>query len=202
MHAAGPVFLLDVGQGLEVAPVMGVAGPVTHILKVKVTGEIVMNEDTRDVSVDIAGSGADAQDGQERGAQQVEPTGTAFDADSGFVEVFDRDHGPDPVDDVLEALCGAPAHGGDRSRGNRHGEPVAHQVGQSRLGTDLDMQQIAHSRGDAWPVLDRDGHPRREDRVGHGGAGGRIVIHDMVRDRSRGQGRSPLARLIAARLRG
>ena len=101
----------------------------------------------------------------------MEPTGAAFDAGSGFVEVFDRDHGPDPVDNILEALCGAPAHGGDRGCGDRHGEPVAHQVGQSRLGTDLDMQQIAHPCRDAGTVLDRDGHARRKDHAGHGAAG-------------------------------
>ncbi len=87
----------------------------------------------------------------------MEPTGAAFDAGSGFVELFDRDHGPDPVDNILEALCGAPAHGGDRGCGDWHGEPVAHQVGQSHLGADLDMQQIAHPCRDAWPVLDRGG---------------------------------------------
>ncbi len=109
VHAAGPVFLPDADQDLEVAPVMGVAGRVTHVLEGKVAGGIVMDEDARDVPVDIAGSGADAQDGQERGAQQVEPTGADFDADFGFVKVSDRGHGPDPVgdpvDDILEALC-------------------------------------------------------------------------------------------------
>ena len=90
VHAAGPVFLPDVDQGLEVAPVIGVAGRVTHAFEGKVTGGIVMNEDACDVPVDIAVSGADAQDGQERGAQHVEPTGATFDADSGFVEVSDR----------------------------------------------------------------------------------------------------------------
>ncbi len=119
---------------------MGIAGRVTHTLEGNVTGIIVMNEVARDVPVDIAASGADTQDGQERGAQQVEPRGAAFDAGSGFVEMFDRSHGSDPVDDVLEALCIAPAHGGDRGCGDLHGEPVAHQVGQSFLGTELDMQ--------------------------------------------------------------
>ncbi len=32
------------------------------------------------------------------------------------------------------------------------------------------MQQIAYPRGNAWPVLDRGGHARREDRAGHGAA--------------------------------
>ncbi len=69
---------------------VGVAGRVTHVLEDKVAGGIVMDEDSCNVPVDIAASGVDAPDGQERGAQQVEPTGTTFDADSGFVEMSDR----------------------------------------------------------------------------------------------------------------
>ncbi len=97
VYAAGPVFHFDVDRGLEFARVMSVAGRVTYALKGKVTGVIVMDEDVRDVPFDIAGSDADAQNDQERDARQVEPTGAALDAASGFVEVFDRGHGSDPV---------------------------------------------------------------------------------------------------------
>ncbi len=132
---------------------MGVAGRVTHILEGNVTGEIVMDEGARDVPVDIGASGADVQDGQEWGAQHMEPAGTAFDVGSGFVKVFDRGHGPDPVDDVFEALCSAPAHDGDRGCGDRHGEPVVHQVGQSLLETDRTCSRsLTHAvmRGPYW----------------------------------------------------
>ena len=44
-----------------------------------------------EVLFDIAASRADAQDGQEWGAQHVEPAGTGGDPQAGFVEVLDRD---------------------------------------------------------------------------------------------------------------
>ncbi len=152
VHAPGPVFLPDVDQDLEFAQVIGVAGRVTHAIEGKVTGVIVMDEGARDVPVDIAASGADAQDDQERGAQHVELTGAAFDANSGFVEMFDRGHGPDPVDDILEVLYGAPAHGSGRGCGHWQGKQVAHEVGQSCLGTDPCSRSLTHAvmRGPYW----------------------------------------------------
>ena len=76
VHALCPVFLLDVDQGLEFAQVMGVAGAVAHALEGEVGGVIVVDEDAFEVLFDIAASCADAQDGQEWGAQHVEPAGT------------------------------------------------------------------------------------------------------------------------------
>ena len=58
MHAPGPVFLLDLDQGLEFAQVMSVAGAVAHALESEVAGVIVMDEDALEVLVDIAASGA------------------------------------------------------------------------------------------------------------------------------------------------
>ena len=55
---------------------MGVAGAVAHALECEVGGVIVMDEDAFEVLFDIAASRADAQDGQEWGAQHVEPAGT------------------------------------------------------------------------------------------------------------------------------
>ena len=91
VHALCPVFLLDVDQGLEFAQVMGVAGAVAHALEGELGGVIVMDEDAFEVLFDIAASRADAQDGQEWGAQHVEPAGTGGDPQAGFVEVLDRD---------------------------------------------------------------------------------------------------------------
>ena len=113
VHALCPVFLLDVDQGLEFAQVMGVAGAVAHALEGEVGGVIVMDEDAFEVLFDIAASRADAQDGQEWGAQHVEPAGTGGDPQAGFVEVLDRDRCADHVCDMgeegLEAPGGSPA---------------------------------------------------------------------------------------------
>ena len=57
---------------LEFAQVMSVAGAVAHALESEVAGVIVMDEDALEVLVDIAASGADAQDGQQWGAEHVE----------------------------------------------------------------------------------------------------------------------------------
>ena len=175
VHALCPVFLLDVDQGLEFAQVMGVAGAVAHALEGEVGGVIVMDEDAFEVLFDIAASRADAQDGQEWGAQHVEPAGTGGDPQAGFVEVLDRDRCADHVCDMgeegLEAPGGSPAHGGDRGCGDGHCEEVAHEFGQALLGNELGVQQVAHPGGDAWPVLDRGGHAVREDGSCHGGAG-------------------------------
>ena len=175
VHALCPVFLLDVDQGLEFAQVMGVAGAVAHALEGEVGGVIVMDEDAFEVLFDIAASRADAQDGQEWGAQHVEPAGTGGDPQAGFVEVLDRnrcaDHVCDMGEEGLEAPGGSPAHGGDRGCGDGHCEEVAHEFGQALLGNELGVQQVAHPGGDAWPVLDRGGHAVREDGSCHGGAG-------------------------------
>ena len=90
MRAGCPVFLLDLDQGLELAQVMGVAGPVAYALESEVGGVIVVDDDAVELLVDMAASGGDAQDGQQRGAQHVEPPGPGGDAYAGLVEVFDR----------------------------------------------------------------------------------------------------------------
>ena len=90
MHPLCPVFLLDVDQGLEFAQVMSVAGPVAYALEREVGGVIVMDDDALEVLLDMAASGADAQDSQQWGAQHVEPAGPGGDAQAGFVEVLDR----------------------------------------------------------------------------------------------------------------
>ena len=109
-----------------------------------------------------AASRADAQDGQEWGAQHVEPAGTGGDPQAGFVEVLDRDRCADHVCDMGEE--------GPKRLAVRRPMAVIVAVemdtakrslmgsGQALLGNELGVQQAAHPGGDAWPVLDRGGH--------------------------------------------
>ena len=96
---------------------MGVAGPVAHALESEVGGVIVMDDDAIELLVEMATPGGDAQDGQQRGTQHMEPMGPGGDAYAGLVEVFDRGCGADDlcdtIEEALEAPGGAPAHGGD-----------------------------------------------------------------------------------------
>ena len=134
-----------------------------------------MDEDALEVLADIAAPGADAQGGEQRGAQHVEPADPCGDAQAGLVEVLDggffADAPGDTGEEALEAPGGAPAHGRDRGRGERHGEEVVHELAQALLGHELGVQQITHPRGDAWSVLDRGGDAVREGGHGHGRAG-------------------------------
>ncbi len=63
----------------------------------------------------------------ERRLRVVESDGPVEDAITGFGDKID--HGPGPVPAGLACAVRCTAHGGDRGRGHRPGEPVAHQVG-------------------------------------------------------------------------
>ena len=51
-------------------------------------------------------------------------------------------------------------------------EEIAHELGEALFGNELSVQQVAHPRGDARPVLDRGGYAEREGGWRQGAAGG------------------------------
>ena len=176
VDAGCPVLFLDLDQGLEFTQVMGVAGPVAHALQSEVGRVVVMDDDAAERLIDMAAPGSDAQDGQPRCAQHVEPLGPAGDANAGLVEVLDRGCGADDLCDMiaegLEALDGAPGHGGDGGCRDLDREEVAHDPGDAHFRNELGVQQVGHPCGDARPVLDRGSHAVREGGRRHGAAGG------------------------------
>ena len=153
----------DVDQGLELAQVMGVSGAVAHALEGEVGGVIVMDEDAFEVLFDIAASRADAQDGQEWGAQHVEA--------SGYGAAIRRPVSSRCLTGTAVRITSATwARKGSKRLAVRRPMAVIVAVemdtakrslmssAKALLGNELGVQQVAHPGGDAWPVLDRGGH--------------------------------------------
>ena len=70
-----------------------------------------MDEDALEVLADIAAPGADAQGGEQRGAQHVEPADPCGDAQAGLAEVLDGGFFADDPGDTGEEALEAPGGG-------------------------------------------------------------------------------------------
>ena len=64
LQAPGPVFLLGLDEGPELAQAMGAAGTVAHPFESEAGGQIVMDDDAFELLVETATSGGGAQDGE------------------------------------------------------------------------------------------------------------------------------------------
>ena len=168
LHAARPVFLLDLDQRRKFAHVIGVAQRVQHARHGVVGLPVVMHDGADDVRQQAAASGAGAVEGEPSGRGNVQPLGLAADANAGLVHVLDGGGG-DAVahrgDEILQAGGAAAADPRDGRSGDPDAEQIGHQFGRAVLRQQLIMQQIGHDGGDAWAIL-----RRRVDAGGKRGA--------------------------------
>jgi hypothetical protein len=91
LHLARPIFLLDVDQRFQLAQMMRIAQSVQHIGHRVIRLPMIMHDDAadlHDVAQQGAAFGADAVEGEQRRAGDMQPHRLAADAKAGFVHVF------------------------------------------------------------------------------------------------------------------
>jgi hypothetical protein len=103
----------------------------------------------------------------------MDPSQPPRDPEPGLVEVRHRHRDqrrPDGIQAAAQRAGDPLDHAGDRARGDRDAEQLAHRLAGAMPGQELPMPQVRARRRDPRPVLHWRGHPRRRGPGGHGAA--------------------------------
>ena len=117
---------------------------------------MIVDDDAGDIRQKAAALGADAIEGQQRRAGDMQPSCLAADPKAGLVHVLDRrrcDVIPHHICEALKAPGKVPADPGDGRGRQRHPEEIGHQLDQTLLGQQLVVQEIEYERTDPRAVL-------------------------------------------------
>ena len=88
LHFARPILLFDFDQRFEFAKMVRVAQRMLHALHRVVGLPVIMHDDAEDVRQQAAALGADAVEGQQRRAGDMQPLCLAADPKAGLVHVL------------------------------------------------------------------------------------------------------------------
>ena len=156
LHFARPLLFLDLDERLQLAQVMGVAQGVQRARHGVIGLPVIVDNDAGDIRQKAAALGADAIEGQQRRAGDMQPSRLAADPKAGLVHVLDRRRGdviPHHICEALKAPGKVPADPGDGRGRQRHPEEIGHQLDQTLLGQQLVVQEIEYERTDPPAVL-------------------------------------------------
>ena len=186
LHFARPLLFLDLDERLQLAQVMGVAQGVQHARHGVIGLPVIVDDDAGDIRQKAAALGADAIEGQQRRAGDMQPSCLAADPKAGLVHVLDRRRGdviPHHICEALKAPGKVPADPGDGRGRQRHPEEIGHQLDQTLLGQQLVVQEIEYERTDPRAVLHGrvDAFRKRRPRL-RAAIGAAAIVRTMLGD--------------------